>query len=85
MQNLSWKKVGATLLAAGVVALGVFYVTTSKGKKPAVSYVDPAFGEFVSSYTAGIVASGSTIRIGLTSDVVDSSQVAQQTSVNLFL
>ncbi len=73
----SWKKVGATLMAAGIVALGVFYATTNKGKKPVVSYVDPAFGEYIASYTAGIVASGSTIRIVLTDDVGNSSQLAQ--------
>ncbi|MEJ7645057.1 MAG: MG2 domain-containing protein [Chryseolinea sp.] len=84
MQNLSWKKVGVTLLAAGVVALGVFYITTSKGKKPVAIFVDPAFGEYVSSYTTGIIASGSTIRIVLTADAVDSSQVAREASVKLF-
>ncbi|MBA4055715.1 MAG: hypothetical protein C0490_13450, partial [Marivirga sp.] len=84
MQNLSWKKIAVAVAVVTIIALGVFYVTTSKGTKPAISYINPAFGEYITSYTAGIVGSGSTIRIVLSQDAVDSSVVGQETTVKLF-
>ena len=84
MQTLSWKKIAIALVAVGLVALGIFYATNSKGTKPPVTYINPAFGEFIASFTAGVIESGSTIRIMLTQDVVDSSAVGQETSVKLF-
>lgn len=84
MQNLPWKKLAIGAVAVGIVALGIFYVTSSKGTKPAVTYVNPAFGEYISSFTSGVVSSGSAIRIILSKDVVDSTAVGQETSVKLF-
>ena len=84
MQKLSWKKVAIIAVALGLVAFGVFYVTNSKGTKPGVTYVNPAFGEYISSFTSGVIGSGSTIRIVLYQDAIDSSAVGQETSVKLF-
>lgn len=84
MQNFSWKKIAIGILAVGVVAFGVFYATNSKGKKPPAKFVNPAFGEYISSYTGGVVGSGSTIRVILTTDVVDSASIGQESSVKLF-
>ena len=84
MQNISWKKVAIGIVTVVVLAIGIFYVTTLKGKKPAQTFVNPAFGEYISSYTAGVVGSGSTLRIILAADAVDSVAVGQETSVNLF-
>jgi uncharacterized protein YfaS (alpha-2-macroglobulin family) len=84
MKNLPWKKIAIGMVAVCIIAVGIFYVTTSRGTKPAVSYVNPAFGEYISSYTAGIVSSGSAVRIILAQNAVDSSQVGQESSVKLF-
>ena len=84
MQSLPWKKIAIGAVAVGIVALGIFYATNSKGTKPGVTYVNPAFGEYISSFTSGTVSSGSTIRIVLSSDVLDSASVGQETSVKLF-
>jgi uncharacterized protein YfaS (alpha-2-macroglobulin family) len=84
MQTLSWKKITIGLVTVGIVAIGIFYVTNSKGTKPPVTYINPAFAEFIASYTSGVVESGSTIRIMLTQDVVDSSAVGQESSVKFF-
>ena len=84
MQTLSWKKITIGLVAVGIVALGIFYVTNSKGTKPPVTFINPAFAEFIASYTAGVIESGSSIRIVFTQDVVDSSKVGQETAVKLF-
>ncbi|HMG92440.1 MAG TPA: MG2 domain-containing protein, partial [Chryseolinea sp.] len=84
MQSLPWKKIAIGAVAIGIVALGIFYVTSSKGTKPGVTYVNPAFGEYISSFTSGTVSSGSAIRIVLSQDVLDSAAVGQETSVKLF-
>ncbi len=84
MQSLSWKKIAIGAVAIFIVALGIFYVTSSKGTKPAVTYVNPAFGEYISSFTSGVVSSGSAIRIILSQDAIDSTSVGQETNVKLF-
>src|SRR5688572_4068142 len=84
MQSLPWKKIAIGAVAIGIVALGIFYVTSSKGTKPAVTYVNPAFGEYISSFTSGVVSSGSAIRIILSQDAIDSTSVGQETNVKLF-
>ena len=84
MQNLPWKKIAIGAVALVMVALGIFYVTNSKGTKPGATFLNPAFGEYISSYTAGVVGSGSTIRIILAQDAVDSAAIGQETSVKLF-
>ena len=46
--------------------------------------VNPAFSEYITSYTAGVISSGSTVRIILANDAVDSSFIGQESSVSLF-
>lgn len=84
MQTLPWKKIAIMVMAAGIVVLGIFYFVDSKGKKNSSSFINPAFSEHISSYTAGVISSGSTIRIILANDAVDSSFIGQESSVNLF-
>src|SRR5688572_15444928 len=84
MKNLPWKKIAIGIVAVGLAITGIFYFTTSKGSKPAAAFVNPAFGEYISSYTAGVVSSGSSIRVILAQDAVDSTQIGQESSVSLF-
>ncbi|MEJ0056502.1 MAG: MG2 domain-containing protein [Bacteroidota bacterium] len=83
MQNLPWKKIslGAVVLVA--VLGGVLYFKNAKSSGSASVGVNPAFGEYISSYTAGVVGSGSSIQIALAQDVVDSTALGE-TSVKLF-
>ncbi len=83
MKNLPWKKIGVAGLSVGVVLALVLYFTTGKSTKPYSTSINPAFGEYISSYTAGVVSSGSTLRIILSRDAVDSSAVGQETAVKL--
>jgi uncharacterized protein YfaS (alpha-2-macroglobulin family) len=80
----NWKKItlGALVFAIGAAAL--FYFTTGRGAKTFNSAINPAFGEYISSYTAGVVGSGSSIRLIFSQDAVDSASVGQETSVKLF-
>ena len=84
MKTLPWRKIA--FIAAGVVlaAFLVFYFTRTRSTKLYSAAVDPAFGEYISSYTAGVIGSGSTIRIVLAKDAVDSASVGQETNVKLF-
>jgi uncharacterized protein YfaS (alpha-2-macroglobulin family) len=84
MKTFSWKKIGLGVAVIGIIAFGIFYFTTSTGSKPGPSYINPAFGEYISSYTAGVVSSGTTVRIVLATDVVDSSLIGQENPAKLF-
>lgn len=84
MKNLPWKKIAIGAVAIGIVVSGIFYFTNSKGTKPGPSFINPAFGEYISSYTAGVVSAKSTVRIILSKDAVDSASVGQESSVKLF-
>ncbi len=84
MKNLPWKKI--SLIGIGLVAViaAVFYFIPGKGAKTFNSAINPAFGEYISSYTAGVVSSGSPIRIIFSKDAVDSSAIGNETSAKLF-
>jgi alpha-2-macroglobulin len=84
MNTLPWKKIAIALVAIGVVVAGVFYFKPSVGEKPAPSFINPAFGEYISAFTSGVVSSGSSLRIVLSQPVVDSADIGQETSVKLF-
>lgn len=84
MSNLPWKKIALGAAAIAVATFGIIYLTKSFGKKDSVTYINPAFGEYISSYTAGVVSSSSTLRITLAQDAVDSTQIGQESSATLF-
>lgn len=78
------KKVIIGVVAVVIAAAGIFYFTTSRSAKTFNSTINPAFGEYISSYTAGVISSGSPIRIVLSQDAVDSIEVGSETTVKLF-
>ena len=84
MRNLPWKKIAIGAVSVAVFAIAIFYYTTGRGAKQPISYINPAFGEYILSYTAGVVPSGSYMRIVLASEVVDSSGIGQESSTKLF-
>jgi uncharacterized protein YfaS (alpha-2-macroglobulin family) len=84
MKTLPWKKIALAAVVLAVFVAGVFYITTSKGTKPSEAFINPAFGQYISSYTSGVIASGSSVRIVLSQDAVDSTFVGQESSVSLF-
>ena len=83
MRNLPWKKIAVGAVGVAIVAIGVFYFTTGRGARPS-SFINPAFGEYIASYTAGVVPSGSYLRIVLASEAADSSSIGQESSTRLF-
>lgn len=84
MKNLPWKKIALGAVAVGLALVGLFYFTNTKASKPVTAFINPAFGEYISSYTAGVISSGSSIRVVLAQDVVDSTQIGKESSVSLF-
>jgi uncharacterized protein YfaS (alpha-2-macroglobulin family) len=84
MKNLTWKKITLAVIVLTIIVTGVFYVNSGKGNKISKSFIDPAFGEYVTSYTSGVISSSSPLRIVLTKDAVDSSAIGGETSVKLF-
>ena len=83
MRNLPWRKIAIGAVGVAVFAVAIFYFTTGKGAKTS-TFVNPAFGEYISSYTAGVVPSGSYLRIVLAQKIADSSVIGQESSVKLF-
>src|SRR5579859_7136324 len=83
MKILSLKNVGMAGSVL-VVALAVFYFTQGKSSKATLAPINPAFGEYISSYTSLSVNSGSTVRIILSRDAVDSAAVGEESSSKLF-
>jgi uncharacterized protein YfaS (alpha-2-macroglobulin family) len=84
MQKLPWKKLllGAAIVL--VVATGAYYFTTMRGESRPTGYVDPAFGQYISSYTAGVIPSGSVLQVMLASDYADSTMIGKESSTKLF-
>lgn len=83
MRNLPWKKIAIGAVGIAVFVLAIFYFTTGKSAKTS-NFVNPAFGEYISSYTAGVLPSGSSLRIVLAQEIADSSVIGQESSVKLF-
>jgi alpha-2-macroglobulin len=84
MNNQSWKKLAIGIIAIGIVAVGVFYFTSGKSSKQPAVYINPAFAEYISSYTAGVISSGASVRIILAKDVADSTLIGRDAGVKLF-
>ena len=83
MQNLPWKGITIGIMAFAAVLAGVLYFKKAESFSTNTAAINPAFGEYISTYTGGVVNSGSSIQIVLTQDVVDSTGLGE-TSVKLF-
>lgn len=82
--NKHWPKIAA---AVGIIAVVVLYFTYSGNKDRGAtppSAIDPAYGEFISAYTAGVISSGSPITISLYEDVVDFGKIGEPADASLF-
>ena len=82
--NNRLQKIGLGAAGIALIAFSVFYFYDGKGEKPFNAAINPAFGEYISSYTAGVIGSGSPIRLVLSRDAVDSASVGDETTVKLF-
>ena len=79
-----FKKIGLSVLVIGIITVAIFYFYDGKGAKTFNSAINPAFGEYISSYTAGVIGSGSSIRMVLSKDAIDSASVGDETTIKLF-
>lgn len=84
MKNIGLKQIGLIVLSLGVVTAGILYWKVGRGSKTYNYSINPAFAEYISSYTAGVVNSGSSLRIVLSKDAVDSASVGVESSASLF-
>ncbi|MCK6616708.1 MAG: MG2 domain-containing protein [Cyclobacteriaceae bacterium] len=83
MKNFPWKKVVLVVLVIGVFVAGFFYFKPGAATREPVTYINPAFAEYISTYSAGLLSSGTPLRIGFTQDVADSAWVGKETSAKL--
>jgi alpha-2-macroglobulin len=84
MKTLPLKKIAIGVALLALIGAGIFYAVTSRDSKPTPNYINPAFGEHIASYTAGVISSVSPVRVILSKDAVDSTQFGKETSVKLF-
>jgi len=84
MKTFPWKKISLIGIGLAAVLFAIFYFVPGKGAKTFNSAINPAFGEYITSYTAGVISSGSPIRIIFSQDAVDSSAIGNETSAKLF-
>lgn len=75
--NTLWKKFLFSAAGLAVVVAGIYYFRTTESD---IKAVDPAFAQYVSSYTEGLVGSGSTVRIVLANDAVDAAAVGESST-----
>ncbi|MEX0966044.1 MAG: MG2 domain-containing protein [Bacteroidia bacterium] len=61
----------------------LFFSTCSK-KAPEKVEIDPAYGEFISGYTSGVISSNGTIRVRMAEPVADPSQFNEPLKDNPF-
>lgn len=80
--SISWPRVSVT----GVIAiLSICVLSCNKTDKNAQpSSIDPAFNEYISAYTAGVIGSGSSITISFAHDVVGFDKVGEEADASLF-
>lgn len=83
MKKLPWKLIAISLAGIAVLATAVYFIN-KRSKAEVANYINPAFGEYISSYTAGVIPSGSTLVVVLAKNVADSASIGQETSVKLF-
>lgn len=84
MKNLPWKKIAIVVVGLGVFAAALFYGITSKGTREPKGFLNPAFAEYISSYTSGVVSSVSSIRIVLVNGAVEDAAVGEEAKGKLF-
>src|SRR5688572_22309293 len=84
MKTLPWKKMAVAVLAIAIAVAGIFYFTTSTGKKSPSLFVNPAFAEYINSYTTGVIPSSSVLTIAFPEEMVDSTRVGQESEQKLF-
>lgn len=78
------KKLLISMVAVGVAAAGVYYFAFRKTEQTLNSSINPAFGQYITSYTAGVIGSGSPIRVVLSHDVAEETAVGTETTLKLF-
>lgn len=76
-------KMAVFLFVVAAAVLVWLYIVPGKSA-PAHISVNPAFAEFVSSYSAGTLSSGSVVRLVFTREVVDSAMAGQTDTRTLF-
>lgn len=75
MKSFNWTKAGIlTLLAAGVVTV-LIYLPGGRKDKAVTGYVNPAFAAYVSSYSSGILGSGSVVQVTFPREIADSATI----------
>jgi uncharacterized protein YfaS (alpha-2-macroglobulin family) len=84
MKTWPWKTIGIVALVLTAIAVFYFVKPLRATSDTLGQPVNPAFGEHIAGYTAGMVSTSSSIRIVLAQNAVDSLAVGQEAATKLF-
>lgn len=82
--NPIFKKIGLAVLLLVLAVGAFFYFKTDRKDNLVRTQINPAFGEYISSYTSGVISANARILIVLANPTGDSSDIGQEVSAKLF-
>ncbi len=82
--NTTLKKIGIVATLVLLATAAVFYLKSKKESFYEAMEINPAFGEYISSYTSGVISANGKLRIILTNPVGDSAEIGKEVSAKLF-
>lgn len=84
MKILSRKTIIIAAIALALTVAAVFYLRSHNSASETSVFVDPAFAAYISSYTTGVLPSGSSLKITFPRDVADSAMFGRESDERLF-
>lgn len=82
--NPIFKKIGLAVVLLTLVVAAFLYFKSDKKQSSARTQIDPAFGEYISSYTSGVISSNTRILVILANPLGDSSDIGKEVSAKIF-
>src|SRR5690606_39829530 len=84
MKLMFWQRIVAVIAFLVLIAAAIWFANRTRQATDAAISVDPAFAEYISAYTSGVVSSTSPLRVVFTRDMVDSSRLGSESDDRLF-
>ena len=82
--NPTLKKIGIVAILVLLAIAAFFYFKSKRTSSYEAMEINPAFGEYIASYTSGVISANGKLRIILTNPVGDSAEIGKEISAKLF-
>ena len=84
MKSASRKAIILAVIVTALTLTGIFYLRDRTDVLDRSAFINPAFAEYISGYTTGVIPSGSTLRVVFASEIIDSTLIGQESQENVF-